>query len=183
MQQMPLSARTRAPPSRTVSYLRTNPLTQDKFIGDGVAHDGGSQTDAGRASACRVDASGSNLGDELQQLGLGHTGISHETDVDVTADPHAVGSGARAATDQEQQDGLLDILMAVDFRRNAARQSAVRVLAAAQLADDALHGLVTVGVFVRLLVLVDILRLQEGIGEETCPHGLESREGGGEEDA
>jgi len=57
---------------------------EDHLAGDGVAHDRRRQTHARRTLARCVDAAGGDLGNVLEQLRLGHTGVAHEADIEVT---------------------------------------------------------------------------------------------------
>jgi hypothetical protein len=98
--------------------------TEHKLVGDGVTHDGRSETDAGRSLASRVDAARGDLGDVLQQLRLCDSGVAHQADVDVTADLHAVADVLGDAADEEEQERLLDVLVAVDLWGDAARRKA-----------------------------------------------------------
>lgn len=62
--------------------------------GRGYLHDGGGEADARGAAARGVLAARRQAVDVGQQLRLGHAGVAHQADVDVAADPHAVGASA-----------------------------------------------------------------------------------------
>ena len=54
-------------------------------------------------------------GNVLEELRLGDTGVAHEADVDVAADLHAVGHLLGDAAHEQQQQRLLDVLVAEDL--------------------------------------------------------------------
>ena len=63
-----------------------------------------------------------NAVDVLQELRLRRRRVAHDTDVDVAADAAAVRRLLVDAADQLQQQSALDVLVAVDTRRQRAAQ-------------------------------------------------------------
>ena len=86
--------------------------------------DGGNLSPAFYLDSLRSRRQSVDVGQELR---LGHTGVTHEADVDAAADLHP-GRVLVDAADQEKQQSFLDVLVAVDFRRNGARKLLVEIL-------------------------------------------------------
>ena len=183
MQQMPLSARTSAPPSVPVCFVSSaqrrdslprKRLTEYKLVRDRIAQHSGRQTDTGRSATGCVDSSGRDLGDVLEQLRLGHTGVAHEADVQVATNLHTVADRLGDTADEEQQQRALDVLVTEDFRSDAGRQPSKQTgnrLDLLDLASDLgcqLHRLVL------LLELLDVVRFEVRVGEETHPERFQA---------
>ena len=86
--------------------------------------DGGNLSPAFYLDSLRSRRQSVDVGQELR---LGHTGVTHEADVDAAADLHP-GRVLVHAADQEKQQSFLDVLVAVDFRRNGARKLLIEIL-------------------------------------------------------
>lgn len=156
---------------------------EDHLVRDGVAHDGGGETDSRGSTAGGVDSSGGHFADVLEQLRFGHTGISHEADVDVTSDSHTITHLLRGSTNEKEEETLLDVFMAVDFRRDRPREGIVEIAGCAELLDAADSAWVDDDVIVLLLVLLDVHGLEVGISQQTSFDGLEAGVGRREKDA
>lgn len=100
---------------------------QNHLVGERVLHDGGRQTDARRPTAGGVLAAHGQAIDVAQQLRFRHTRVAHQANVDVATDPHAVRP-LIDATDQQQQQRLLHVQVAENFRRNGAGQARIEVV-------------------------------------------------------
>ena len=110
-----------------VSKHQGTPL-QNKLVGDGVAGNGSGETDAGATSSRCVHATRGEVRHLLQQLAFGHSGITHEKNVDVATDLEAVCHFAVNAAHQQEQEGLFDIVMTPDLGRDGAGELVVHLL-------------------------------------------------------
>lgn len=156
---------------------------EDHFVGDGVAHDSGCEPDAGGPTAGGVDSAWGDLADVFEELGFGDTGVTHETDVDVAADLHAVAHFLCGAADEEEEETLFDVVVAVDLRGDGFGEGVVEIALGAELLDAADGARVDGDVVVLLFVLLDVHGLEVGVGEQAGLDGLEAGVGGGQEDA
>lgn len=91
-------------------------LTKHKLVRYRIPHHRGCQTNSGRTFTSGIHTSRRHFRNVLQQLGLGHSWISHEADVDISSNLHPVAYILGDTTDKKQQKSLLDILMPVDLR-------------------------------------------------------------------
>mmetsp|Transcript_38657 Transcript_38657/g.60410 ORF Transcript_38657/g.60410 Transcript_38657/m.60410 type:complete len:484 (+) Transcript_38657:192-1643(+) len=136
----------------------------------GVAGHRRRQAHAAAALTCGVHAARRGPGDVLEQLALGHPGVPHQQHVHVPADPHAVRQLPRHPAHQHEQQGLFDVLVAVDLGGDGAGQPAVGVVAVEHLHQPPRGRLVAIGLFhelgVALLVLGHGLRQKEGVGDQ-----------------
>mmetsp|Transcript_19635 Transcript_19635/g.41388 ORF Transcript_19635/g.41388 Transcript_19635/m.41388 type:complete len:544 (-) Transcript_19635:43-1674(-) len=114
----------------------------------------------------------------FEQLTLGHSGIPHKTNVNISPNPHPIGKLARTTPHQLQQQRALNILVTENLGSNRAAQRAHRIVPVRNLLnplvqlDPLLLAQVPVArLVVALFVHHYILRLQEGGGDESRLHG------------
>mmetsp|Transcript_45305 Transcript_45305/g.102634 ORF Transcript_45305/g.102634 Transcript_45305/m.102634 type:complete len:317 (-) Transcript_45305:657-1607(-) len=136
---------------------------QGHLAGLVVANHGRGETHAAGALAGGVHRARGDVHSLLQQLALGHPGITHEERVDVTTNLHAVLLRLCDGTHQSQQQRLLHVVVSENLRRNGPRGTLVELLLALQvgLVDLALQLLRIRGLFV-----VPVLVLLDGVGIE-----------------
>jgi hypothetical protein len=158
-------------------------LTEDKLVSDGVPHHSSRQSNTGTSSTGRVHSSRSDLGDVLEELRLGDSWVSHEADVEVSPDPHPVSHPLRDSSDEEQQQCLLDVLVSKDLGCDTRGELGVECRVRLELCNVGLDLVGELHCLVLLLELVDVVRFEVRVGEETQLHGLEAFVGDGEEDA
>mmetsp|Transcript_14066 Transcript_14066/g.46492 ORF Transcript_14066/g.46492 Transcript_14066/m.46492 type:complete len:463 (-) Transcript_14066:22-1410(-) len=156
---------------------------EDQIARHGVAHDGGGEADAGGALARRVDGARRRVRDVLEQLRLCDARVAHQADVDVAADPHAVRHLPRRAADHEEQERLLDVVVAEDLGRDRLGELGVDLGLLGELVELLLHLRGRREVDGGLLVLLDAHGLEEGVGDEARLELAEAGGGDGEEDA
>lgn len=97
------------------------------FASEWILHDSCRQTHARGAAACGVLRAYGQATNVAQQLRFGHTGITHQADVDVAANLHAIWTFVHAAHEQQQQR-LLHIQMAVDLGCQAGGQALIEII-------------------------------------------------------
>ena len=106
---------------------------QVEFAGCCVSLHGCSQTSRRRTFTRRIDGNGRYFFRELEKLGLCSTGVSEKQDVNVSTQFHAVRKNFLRATHEQTHNGLFDVQVSVDGRRNAASKSIVQIRPPADL--------------------------------------------------
>lgn len=88
-----------------------------------ITGDSGSQPNTTAAFTGRKDGPRCSRGDSLEQLRLGHPGVTHQEDVQVTANLNSARGGKiGTTTDQLAEQCLLDVLHASDLRTYTSGQ-------------------------------------------------------------
>jgi hypothetical protein len=198
MQQIPLSARTSAPPSvrrnreshhqlrseeRKEKERKVEKRTENKLIGNRIPQHRRRQSNSRRTPSSRVHTSRRNLRDVLEELRLGHSRVSHEADVDVSSNLHPVPNALRHSSHEKKEKSALDVFVSEDLGRNRTREPGEKsrhALEFLNLASDLgrkLHRLVL------LLELLNVVSFEVRIGEETDSHRLHALVRDREEDA
>ena len=150
------------------------------FAGVLVLDDGSGETNARRTLAGRVDASGRERRDMLQELRLCDTRVTHEECVELTANLHAVLHVLGHATNHEQKQGLLDLLHAEDLRTDGVSHAAEQLILAHGRLDllhllqhlRRQHKLLEVLLLLLNLVDVDVRLVHEHISTALFVAGL-----------
>lgn len=155
---------------------------EDHLVGDGITHHGGGKTDSTASTTRGVDTTGSHLGDVLEKLRLGNTRVTHEADVDITTNLHAVTNLLCNTTNEEEKKRLLYVEMTVDFGGNRLCEEFIDLAGLAVLLDTADKGVIDDHLTVCLLVLKNVVRLEVCVCEESGFHGLEAGIRRGQED-
>mmetsp|Transcript_123192 Transcript_123192/g.275137 ORF Transcript_123192/g.275137 Transcript_123192/m.275137 type:complete len:317 (-) Transcript_123192:659-1609(-) len=106
---------------------------QGHLAGLVVANHGRGETHAAGALAGGVHRARGDVHSLLQQLALGHPGITHEERVDVTTNLHAVLLRLCDGTHQSQQQRLLHVVVSENLRRNGPRGTLVELLLALEV--------------------------------------------------
>lgn len=78
--------------SDTVAMATFRALTQNHLVRNRIAHNGGGETHTRRTTTGSVDSTRCDLGNVFEELRFGHTRVTHETDVDVATNLHAVAN-------------------------------------------------------------------------------------------
>ena len=100
---------------------------KDHLVGDRVAHYGCCEAYTAAASSGGVDASGSDFRNVFQELGFCNAGVAHQADVDISSYSHPVAHFFGHAADEEEEQGFLDVEVAVDFRGDGPGEVFVHV--------------------------------------------------------
>ena len=155
---------------------------QHELVRDGIAQHGGGQTRAGRPAAGRVQTTRRDLGNVLEQLRLGHTRVAHQTHVQLAADLEAIAHRLGAATDQQEQQHFLHVLVPIDLRGDARREPVVQERVGTQRRQCLLNLRRQLHRLVRLFELADVLGLQVRIRKQSGADPPEARVGQRQED-
>lgn len=150
-------------------------LTQDHFIRNRVSHNSSSETDSGRTLAGGIYSTGRDLRNVLEKLRLGHTRITHETNINVSPNLHPVSYCLRNTSDKEKEQSLFHILVAVDFRRYTLSKTSIEVGILLQRDELSVDFWSNLHFGVLLLDLMNVVDFEIGIGEKTRADGLEAR--------
>jgi hypothetical protein len=157
--------------------------TQDHFVRYRITHHRRRKTYARRTSTRRIDTARGDLCDILEQLRFGDTRVTHQANVEVSTDPHAIAHALRDTPDQQKQKSLLDIFVTVDFGRDARRQFRIEGGVRFELGEFSLDAGRELERLVLLLELMDVLSFKVGVGLKAEPETSKARVRDGEEDA
>ncbi len=100
-----------------------------------VGRDGRGETDAGRSAAGGGDRERRRVEHEAEHLRLCRGGVADHENVDVSANVRPVGEVFLLAAEEEQQDRRLDVVGAVDGRRERLREEVENVAPLGELVD------------------------------------------------
>ena len=133
----------------------------------------GGQADRARALTGRVDGPVRRLLHILEELRLGRARVAAQQHVDVAAELVLAARVLGLTAEEEESDGALDALVAVDGRSDAGEDARGDALVLAQL-DDGLDVLVAERLKAQLVLLLrDVVGLQHGGEDRKAVLGVE----------
>lgn len=98
----------------------------------GICCDGSSQTNSRRTSACGTDRQVCHIHNRPEHLGLGNTRVTHHEAIDVPSQMVPICQIALPASQQKQDETLLDEVVAINGRRQRVGQLAQNIWFACQ---------------------------------------------------